>query len=575
MTRTAHLSLMSVLLAPATGMAAVHQPNATIVDAVVLDVTEDGFAALGAVIPAVIPAEIEVPDFVQEVRTSSDWGECFTGYHIGISDAFAEIEVSSAVITPRNGHLDVDAELLVNINDAANPFAMTTMLLCIWDTCDGHVEPFNVDVHTTMALQLVDDPADPEAPPTLDAIVGDLEIIYDLTGDQVNLNSCAIGTIEDILNILGLSMVDLVIDLAGDTLLGAVADMGPELEAAIEDAFAATNISQTMDVSGVALNVELHPEDIEITTEGLRINMEGAMGVDGAAACIDDDPLGSLATASAIPGIGTAPAGIAAPQLAFLLSDDIANQALYSLWRGGLLCYEITEEATGFPLDTSLLGLFAGDAFDDLFPESAPLAVSTRPHRPPEVDYVGTHDVDLKVRELVLEFVGEVDHRNALILGMDLAIDAGIDLEFDDALGALDILVDLGSENVTPTVASNEFVPEASADIEADFGSVIDLVVSSMLGGLVSDMSFTLPSMSGVGLTAMELEAHGTNEDWLGAFAGIGAVTYGAGGEGCASEDGGCGGGCEGSGCGTGGRLGGNWGFLAFGLLLAHRRRQT
>ena len=59
------------------------------------------------------------------------------------------------------------------------------------------------------------------------------------------------------------------------------------------------------------------------------------------------------------------------------IDDDFANQILYSAWRSGVLCQTI--DASTFPIDTSILNLITGDAFMDLFPETSPLIIQTKP----------------------------------------------------------------------------------------------------------------------------------------------------------------------------------------------------
>ena len=78
--------------------------------------------------------------------------------------------------------------------------------------------------------------------------------------------------------------------------------------------------------------------------------MAGAMDADSNICVAEYDPGGSKATDSSIP----APA--AGAQAEAVVSDELANQALYALWRSGLLCYDLSD-LSGLTLDTSLLGL--------------------------------------------------------------------------------------------------------------------------------------------------------------------------------------------------------------------------
>ena len=116
-----------------------------------------------------------------------------------------------------------------------------------------------------------------------------------MSGDDINLDSCAIGTIEDILNFIGLSIYDLVLDLAGPELESAVGDFIPEFETTIEDAPAEADINETVDLDGSELLINLSPSDANISPEGLRISVDGSVSSETEADCVSAyDPGGSL-----------------------------------------------------------------------------------------------------------------------------------------------------------------------------------------------------------------------------------------------------------------------------------------
>jgi len=253
------------------------------------------------------------------------------------------------------------------------------------------------------------------------------------------------------------------------------------------------------------------------------------------------------------------------------------------LWRSGLLCY-VVDEDLGFPIDTSLLGLLAGDAFNELFPDSKPMVIVTRPKKPPTMNFVSDHDIGIKVDELGLDFMGELDHRMARVLALDLAVDAGVDLNFDGETGQLGIAIDLGSDSITPSVTSNDFAPDSSETIETSFGSVFNGLVGGLLGDALGDFNFSVPGFEGVGLTELQFAAAGPEQDWLGGYAWLGEVSYAStgcgedGGIGCTDEAGGCGeaegSGCEGGGCSAAPRNQRRWLWLLFPtFLIALRRR--
>lgn len=426
-----------------------------------------------------------------------------------------------------------------------------------------------------MALEVVDDGAGGKK---LDATVGELELDYSLDHDDIVLSDCAIATVEDILNVLGLSLEDLILDLVGDQLASALDDFGPDLEEQIEEAFASATIEQDLDVNGASVHLKLEPSDVAITPAAARIAMAGSM--EGAAsACVAAyDPGGSKKTLTDPPDAGVAPNGIDGDFHAGIsISDDFTNEALYSLWRGGLLCYTV-DASTGIPLDTSILDGISGGAFTDVFPEGKPMIILTRPMNPPTANFQSGHDVGLDIKALGVDFYAELDGRQARLVGLDLDATIGADLELDDATGNLAIALDFGADAIHPSVGYNEIAPQGNDSIVEGFAGLFDTMVGGMLGGLLDSLSFALPSISGMGLQRLEFAAAGRQADWLGGYAWIGPVGYEGGGcSGCGgtatgdtgsgSGDSGCGGGCMSA-------PGGPIGAAALAMLVLLRRRR-
>ena len=565
-----------LLLLPTIAVASL-PPGTIVEDAVVVDVTEAGFEAITSVLPTLLPSEIPIDDI------GDDGGI----YEYALENMWIGITVDDATITPENGYLDVAIDLSIQVNASDDKFSIFYEILwVIGETCYGYIAPFEASITTQIGLSIYD--MDGDGINDLDAEIMDISFDLDIDGaNDINIDSCSISYIEEVLNFFGLSIWDIALTLAEPLLDSAIEGFLPDLEETIEDAFSQAQISDSFDLGGVVIDLELYPANIEIEPAGLRLGMNGGMSSDQAAECISEyDPGGSLSTVSDPPGLATAPSGVSSDyHMGLLLSDDFGNQALYSLWRGGLLCYEITAEDDLLPiaLDTSILGLLAGDAFSDLFPESKPLVIQTRPRKAPELDFASDHNVAVVVEDLGLEFYGELDHRQALILGLDLTANVGVDIDLDDTTGELGIEIDLGSDAVTGVVGINEFNPSANTDIEANFADVYETLVMGIVSGLLEDLVFPLPSMEGFGLTGLELSAAGSDEDWLGAYASVGIVSYDNGGctdedGGCSSEDGGCAStsGCEGGGCATGGPSSGRWMAFSFAMLAAifMRRRE-
>jgi len=527
-------------------------PAGTMIEgAIHVDVTEHGLDSVSGLASAFVPEALPIDPVGDEY--GGLWDQCWLGgYAYEVSNLQIGLEFTDIAITPNTGYLDVDLEIEVQINNLSDPFYLYTELECIGSTCDGRVEPFTVNASTTMALDVTDGP---DGTPRMNAALGELSVDYDLSGDGVHLEDCAIGTILDILGFFGLDIIDLLLPAVDGALDDAVAGFGPEIETLIEDAFSQAVIDQEIELQGRVLRIQAQPGDVLIRPEGIRLSMDGMADAGEPNPCIAQyDEGGSFATASEAPAIGEA-ADDVAPYFAAgaLVSDDFGNQALYALWRSGLLCYTVDEDL-GFPIDTSVLGLLAGDAFDPLFPDPKPMVIQTRPRSAPYLDFAGDNDVGILVDDLGLDFVAELDHRKTRVMGMALDVDAGVNLDFDGNTGDLAIGIDLDAGSFAATVTDNAFVPKATDSIESSFSNVFNGLIGGILGDLLSDMSFGLPGFEGIGLTDLQITAAGENEDWLGAYAWVGPVPYesascgGCGGEG--GEGGGCGTDAEGGGCG-------------------------
>lgn len=558
----------------ATASAGTFNADHDVEGAIHVDVTPAGFDALGGVVPALAPDDLPVDGISESYSGLLD--QCWLGgYEFEVAELLIGLTFGDISITPNTGYLDINLQLFVNVNSASAPFSMYLEAECIGDDCDAWVDPFEVNVATTMAIDIADDP---EGNPTLDATIGELSFEYDLTGDDVTIESCALGTIIDILDFIGIDLVDLILPSVSGALDDAVADLAPELEGTLEDAFAAAVIEQELDLAGTTVMINARPGDVTIRPDGMRISMNGSSEATSTNDCVAEWDDGTFeALTGETPALGDAPEGISGDYAAGLyLADEFGNQLLYTLWRSGLLCYTVDEEL-GFPIDTSILGLLAGEAFNDLFPDAKPMVIETRPEYAPTLKFNGTNDMNIDVQDLGLDFMAELDHRDARVLAMNLAVDAGVGLNFDGETGQLAVEIDLGEDAIDATVRSNDFVPDASDTIEASFGNVFNGLVGGLLGDALGDLNFAVPGLSGIGLTQLSFAPAGPEQDWLGGYAWLGEVSYES--TGCAEDgSGGCAdtddAGCGGGGCASTPRNQRRWLWLMFPVLLAALRRQ-
>ena len=522
-----------------TAHAQLNPPTAEITNALVVDVPPSGFDKIVELIPSLIPLEIAVPD--QYFEGGLGWG-CFVDVWFNISNMFINATVVDAEIIPRDGYLDFRVSLDVAINDSINPFGLDYELTCIEYNCEGYVNPFRVDVSAQIALVVADTNGD--GINDLDAQFNNFAYNYNIQGTDINIENCALGTFEDVLNIFGWSIFDLIINLAGSSIEGAISDLVPTLETTLEDAFSQLTINQTVALGEAELDILIAPENIQIKPDGLRLQMNGGAHSSQVSECVTAfDPNGSLATPSNLQNIGTLGTGISRADFIANVDDDFANQALYSVWRTGLLC--LTVDQNTFALDTSILNLLTGDAFVELFPETKPMVIQTVPSTPPTLNVSTRDDLAVHVENLGLDFFATVDDRKTRITNIGLYTDVGVNVPFNGQTGELSVDIILDSDRITPVVNYNEFYPDRSTDIENTFVSQFDTILNLIdIPSMIGDLSFALPSINGVGLSSLQFASAGLHQDNLGVYATLDTVPYTS--AGCAG--GGCGGG---TGCST------------------------
>ena len=557
----------------------------TVDPALTVDITPEGFTSLGSAFPALLPGSIPLANIGTADRLTEQ--ACVFGFCVTIEIAKWDLTVSglevvplvdAMAITPTDGALLIDGDLRIGVNSDGNPntsdapaniVANASLLygaIKINQTCTAKIEPFPVNINARMEMEVIDDGSGNRS---LDVTIPNDQFgwSWDPSGSDIDLggSNCLVADIRDLLNRIGWDPLDLIIPLAESQVDGAVRGFVGDLETTVEDAFGQASIEEQIALGDTVATLSLQPSAVEIVPDGMRLSLESGIDVVPHPCVVGYGLTESTSTPNPLPAIGTAPPALAGHHVGAFASDDFVNAALFSLWSGGLLCYTVTE-ADGLPVNTSLLGLLSADAFDELFPETDTLIIETRPARPPEATFGGTHAINLEIRELGLDMYAPLDHRFVRVLGSELATDVGVNLNFDDQNGQLAIDVDLDPSQIQVSVVHNEFAPDYSTDIEESFGGLFDAIVGPLVGSLLSDLAFPLPAFEGLGLQSLDAEPAGAAGDFLGLYANVGLVDYEA--SGCDSSGGGCGGGCA---SGTPARPI----LFLFPLLFAWRRRRS
>jgi hypothetical protein len=557
--------LLGLTLAPVATADDVEKwnPDDAIRNGVALHVTQDGFDALGDVamdlVPGLLPPDlISIPDF-------DLLGTGLSGAKLTIdfdprtpTDTWPAVNIVPKASRP-GGKLEAQVKAYVNIGSPEQPYHASCWFGA--DSGDGWMT-----VPATIKLPVAITVVTTSGTPELDLDVDTNAMSIELKTPDAH-GSCA-GTFGGVITALG------------NTVITA---LKPQIAPAIDDALAgldlsAATIHQEVDVLGKTLFVDLEPLAVNSYANtppqtGSNGGLELIYSTKFTAAqdpCVADlDPLGSLKTDNGIPGIGsTAPAHVGA-----YVADDMLNQALYAVFSGGMLCLNVDESLLGgtslpIPIDSSLIPLIGGDGFNEILPADAqPLLIRTHPYEVPTADFGEPSAIDIHLKKLGVDFVTDLEYRQARVIGIAVSADVGADLDFDGTTGQLSVVLDgLAADAFHIDAVGDEFVAGTNDKLPGSMKNLLGTLLPLVLGSVTDSLSFYMPAFTiaeGVdplGLTALSADVAGDAGDWLLAGARIGTVTYtppADGGGGCGAC-GGCGGGCDpastdcSSGCTTG-----------------------
>jgi hypothetical protein len=510
-------------------------------------ITQEGLANVDTLATA-MPLEV-IPLDDTSVRECFGWlcWTCLEEYAFTVSGMWVDLSVVSVDIDTSRGVVDLTAELLIQINNSADEFELYYELLCAGTTCPSYIDPFTATVNMPLSMAVVER----NGVPFVDVTVDSLDVSYDLKGEDIHMD-CSLGGFEDFLNLLGLSLYDWILGLVEPELQGVLNDIAPELETALEDAIASATVDTTLALAGTELAVTLLPSEIKIGAPGVEIWLDSDITATPSDCVQDYDPGDFRRTSSQHVGAADLPVGMHA---GLTLTDDMVNQLLYALWRGGLLCLDIDSElAGGFAIDTTLLDLLVPGAFEGLFDPFEPgeLVISTSPEQQPLAKFSGDAAIGIELDRFGLNMVAEVDDRMARVLGAELEAPITIPLQFDGTTGELEAEILIDGDALALWVTTSEISQVPAEELSESLTSTMGGLLDTIMGSAVPPLAFTLPAIEGLGAQDLIATSLGSDQETLGLLIQAGPVPYDS--MGCAdleSSDGGCG--CEGdSGCDEG-----------------------
>ena len=566
-------------------------PGILVGEAIAADITEAGVNYIAEQFLGIIPPTLTIGSIPSQelidlwVCTEDFW----------IDNLVVNTQINSVTVDGQTDALVLNVDLDLWINDPSNT-ATVYLDGCIDYVCNLHTTPANVVISLPVTLGIAQDGNGDDF---VDITFGDLSHnIQSALAGAIYLTGCAVGDIDAWMNDnLGFSVFDLIVGQFVGEIETQIADALVDLEATGEDALKALWLQDTTDILDTTLTYEIHPSAVDHNEHGLRLVLAGRTLTDPHPCVAEWAGDGSLLTEGPLPAMTPSiPSNNAVYHLGAMLADDFANQALWNLWNGGVMCFVVRDgDVSGFAIDTTLFGLIGGadapDLFEQFFPFGpAPMVIRTLPETPPLVTFDGAHDIDIRVESLHVQFVPMILDRFSNLVQVAIDIDAGVDISVaDDGALAIDIFLD--TDNLNPRVTYNELDPDSNAVIEQNFGTLVNAVINLVGAGLLEGMKIALPTFGGgddddsaaagddddsaaagddddsaaagddddsaaalgLGLVQLDVEAVGVSSallDFMGAYALLGQTTGGVSEGGCDS----CG---DSSGCGDCGGEGG------------------
>ncbi|HPQ70921.1 MAG TPA: hypothetical protein PKW95_17480 [bacterium] len=291
-----------------------------------------------------------------------------------------------------------------------------------------------------------------------------------------------------------------------------------EVPPLIEEALADLELAFSFELLEHTLSLEARFNDIEIGTPGIILWMDGKTGAD---AYDPNTPAhnGSYYTIGNLPDFGAVSPGYLPYELAAGISDDMLNEALYVMYRSGLLTLTL-DDASGFGL-----GLTAGDlelffpGISDIYGEEAPVVIHTAPKLPPIIDlYPGDKaaGVELEMGEFFADIVVQSPtDEETTVLAMVIYLDASVTVDADATgssltieIGTPELALDITeSMSLLPTAFFEEFMP------------MLVQFVLPLISSFLEE--FPIPAFEGYSMQVVDLTTIGTTNDYLGIYGNL------------------------------------------------------
>lgn len=536
-------------------LASAYEP---IPQAVVVSVSAGGLDRLAGALGNVLPAGFSVGAISGEFACDEADPTASLAFAIDAIDVGFYIDELS--ITPSTGRLDI--AMYGSIDSTSTTLSATGScppLTDLEEVCGVELSTTPIEAHFGLALGLTDG--------VVNATVDDIEVSLGAITNPVSdcTVASAIGTL------LGQNPLALT-ELLQSQIDPSLADLGPTLEAAVEDGLAALVIETSLAIGEGEIGLVIEPTALVVDEDGLELSLGATLSPSVVSDCV---PAGEAPSGIDTPPIldGEGP-GQLDYDIAAIVSKPFVDQLLYAVYSSGGLCVD-AGALGGIALDTSLFGPVFGDSWTSLFPEPVPVGLFVQPAVAPTIRFEEDGaPFRLDLNGLGLHAFASLDGRETRVFSIAMNGEVGLSLALVDGTLTPGLMLDAAALGMVEM--DHELLEKGYVD------GLVTLLPTLLESVLPDDLlpSFALPSWRGIGLEALWLLPVQAG-DWMGLWLtldvddveaiespGCEGGTLGCEGEssfedidiesllGCSSEEGGCDSalGCDdtSSGCGGG-----------------------
>lgn len=462
-------------------------------DAVGVSVSRAGLDRLGNALADVMPESFGIGSIGSELVCDEADPTAVLTLDIDALDVLIHIDEIS--IEPSVDRLDIALYGAID----STPTTLSAAGSCppltdLVETCSVQLGTTPIEAHFGLTMTLTDG--------LVDATVDELSVTLGAITNPVDgcTVASAIGTL------LGQNPLALTA-LLQEQIDPALADLGPTIEAAVEDGLAALTLETSFSVGTSEIALGIEPTELDIDEDGLTILLGATVSSPTPSACVAEAPAPS--GDPPLPVLDGNGPGDLAYDIAAVVNKTFVDQILHAVYTSGGLCIDASA-LSGLTLDTALLGAAFGDDWAALFPEPQPVDLVIGPPAPPTIRFEEDGaPVRLDLNGLGLRTFSALDGRAAKIFSIAMNGEVAIDVTYAD--GVLAPVLDLDPTALGMHEEDHELLEPGYAHGLEDFlPTILDAALPADLLPTI-----TLPTWNGLGVEAIWLlPAQGG--DWLG-----------------------------------------------------------